>query len=73
MTMPEIYTAAECGDWIVQNPDAGAQVGRWCRAPEEPDRCYTCFEPLTLAHYPATGYIERDGWRYGTCARCTPA
>lgn len=69
--MPTIITATDQG-LVLQDPDHGAQVGRWCRPPQVPDRCYTCHDPETLAHYPAEGYIERAGWRYGTCSRCQP-
>ena len=60
---------------LIHNPDSGAKTGRWCAAPLMPDRCYECFDPKTLAHYPAEGYREEkapDGrvWRYGTCHRC---
>ena len=70
--MPTIYTAADDGQTIlVCNPDSGAQVGRWCKAPWVPDLCDVCYDPETLAHYPATGYVEdAEGWRYGTCERC---
>jgi len=51
--------------------NAKAQVGRWCRPPETPDLCFHCFNPKTLGNYPAEGYIETDGWRLGTCHRCS--
>jgi len=44
------------------------KVGRWCKAPDEPDRCYFC--PLADVK-PATGYVVRDGWRHGHCQACT--
>lgn len=70
--MPTIITPTEQG-LVLQNPDHGAKVGRWCKPPQVPDRCYTCFDPDTLAHYPAEGYIEEHpGWRYGCCHRCWP-
>jgi hypothetical protein len=56
-----------------RSPDDGAEVGRWCKAPHVPDQCDTCYDPRTLTHYPATGYVEdSEGWRYGTCDRCRP-
>lgn len=68
--MTTILTAICGGGIVAQNPDGDAVTGRWCRPPEVPDRCYTCFDPVTLAYKPATGYVERDGWRYGTCPDC---
>lgn len=69
--MPVSVTGSEDGGLVWQNPDGDAVTGRWCMAPEEPDRCYTCFEPSTLRHYAATGYSEdADGLRKGTCSRC---
>lgn len=71
--MPTIYWAGDEGTICSHNPDADAEVGRWCKAPLVPDRCNTCFDPVTLAHYPAEGYYEDDeGWRYGVCHRCRP-
>jgi len=67
--MPTIVTGTEQGGLVWHDTDR-ATVGRWCKPPEIPDRCYTCFDPVTLAHYPAEGYTERGGWRYGTCHRC---
>lgn len=73
--MPTIFTAVE-GGIAMHNPDADAKTGRWCSPPEVPDRCYLCFDPKTLAHYPAEGYKEDqvggETVRYGTCHRCTP-
>ena len=59
----------------ITDPDAEAQTGRWCQAPLMPDRCDKCFDPDTLAHYPAEGFrevIDPDGtvWRHGTYHRC---
>lgn len=71
--MPTILTAAPDSGIILQDPDHGAKVGRWCRPPQVPDRCYTCYDPETLAHRLAEGYVERNGWRYGCCQRCRPA
>ena len=76
--MPTIITNSHHQDGLTfMNPDADARVGRWCQAPDRPDRCYTCVDPTTLAHVPATGYREDRTpkgvtWRYGTCPRCTP-
>jgi hypothetical protein len=46
-------------------------TGRWGEAPHEPDRCYSCFEVVTvedprtgellpnvIRHFEATGYVE---------------
>ena len=69
--MPTVFTAKDDGTIQLYNADGGAQVGRWCRAPWVPDLCDVCYDPETLAHYPATGYVEdAEGWRYGTCDRC---
>ena len=69
--MPTVFTANDDGTIQLYNPDSGAQVGRWCKAPWVPDLCDVCYDPVTLAHYPATSYIEdAEGWRYGTCERC---
>lgn len=76
--MPLILTAAKDEDGnniiVLHNPDKDAKVGRWCRAPEFPDRC-DCVDKKTLAHLPAEGYYEEtdpDGtvWRYGVCRQC---
>jgi len=68
--MPTIITGTPAG-LVWQDPDGAAKVGRWCKAPEVPDLCDNCYDPVTLAHYPAEGYRETsDGWRYGTCHRC---
>lgn len=72
--MPTIFIAEENGIGVY-DPDRDAKVGRWCRAPLVPDRCYNCWDKETLAHYPAEGYYEEtdcDGtiWRYGICHRC---
>jgi len=72
--MPTIITGTKNGLHIY-NPDSEAKTGRWCKAPQIPDRCYKCFDPKTLAHYPAEGFREEkapDGtvWRFGTCHRC---
>ena len=72
--MPIIITASKDGLHFY-DPDHEAKVGRWCQAPQLPDRCDNCWDPETLAHYPAEGYREEtvpDGkvWRYGTCHRC---
>jgi hypothetical protein len=62
---------------VKYNPDHEAKVGRWCKPPYVPDRCYTCWDPTTLAHYPATGYYEESNevgiWRHGMCERCEGA
>ena len=74
MNVATIYTATDDGI-EAYNPDAGAHVGRWCEAPEAPDRCYQCFDPATLAHYPAEGWIDdttTPGYRLGVCHRCFP-
>ena len=68
--------ASKSGNLHAYDPDQDAETGRWCKAPLVPDRCYTCFDPDTLAHYPAEGYREEADhsgviWRYGTCHRCT--
>jgi len=67
--MPLIISATE-----IYDPDSDAEVGRWCRPPQVPDQCYTCFDPETLKHYPAEGYTEEviagKVWRFGTCHRC---
>jgi len=80
--MPTIINAVydEKGNQVmhqisIYHTDQGAKVGRWCAAPMIPDRCDTCFDPATLAHYPAEGYYEEtapDGevWRFGNCHRC---
>lgn len=73
--MPIIITAGEEGCLHIYNPDADAKTGRWCSPPEVPDRCYTCIDPETLAHYPAEAFREEtdaEGTvRYGICHRCT--
>lgn len=68
--MPTIITPAPGGGLGRHNPDHDAAQGRWCRPPQTPDRCYRCYDPETLAHYPAEGYYEQDGWRYGCCQTC---
>lgn len=77
--MPVIFGARRTEDGRpvieVYDPDRRAKVGRWCRPPDVPDLCYTCFDPKTLAHYPAEGFreeVDSDGtvWRVGTCHRC---
>jgi hypothetical protein len=72
--MPLIIAGTKDGLTIC-NPDGDATTGRWCAAPEIPDRCYTCCDPHTLAHHVAEGYREQTDeagtvWRYGTCHRC---
>lgn len=72
--MPIIITASK-GKLSIYDPDSDAKTGRWCADPLIPDRCYMCFDPETLAHYPAEGYREEEApdgtiWRYGTCHRC---
>jgi len=68
----EIITFRD-GEFHVFSSIAGAETGRWCKAPLVPDRCYNCFDPETLEHLPAEGYIEdEDGWREGICHRCHP-
>jgi hypothetical protein len=69
-----IITTTE-GGLQISDPDSDAKTGRWCAAPLIPDRCDRCFDPETLAHYPAEGYREEkatDGtvWRFGICHRC---
>jgi hypothetical protein len=62
----------------VYNPNADAKIGRWCRAPQVPDRCDNCWDSETLVHYPAEAYREKIDpndetvWRFGTCHRCEP-
>ncbi len=76
--MTTIFQSSGIGQPIsVYNPDAEAKIGRWCAAPLIPDRCDTCWDHKTLAHYSAEGYHEEkapDGtiWRFGTCHRCKP-
>jgi len=41
------------------------EVGRWCKPPEEPDRCDKC--PLNDIK-PAVTFWTEDGWRRGLCA-----
>jgi len=72
--MPYIYTATDTGI-LVFDANAGAKTGRWCKAPQVPDRSYACWDPETLKMEIATGYVETtddDGevWRHGTCPRC---
>ena len=40
------------------------KIGRWCRPPQEPDRCDFC--PLADIK-PAVGFVEEEGWRRGFC------
>ena len=77
--MPLIFKAAKDnnGNNIIvgYDPDQDAKVGRWCKAPQLPDRCNLCWDKETLGRYPAEGYYEEkdpDGtvWRYGVCRRC---
>lgn len=69
--MPLIVTTNDEGKLVVWDTNPDKVTGRWCKAPEVPDLCYRCFDPETLAHYPAEAYTEDDeGWRYGTCHRC---
>jgi len=43
------------------------KVGRWCKAPEEPDRCDFC---LLADIKPAVGFVvDEDGWRHGYCSQ----
>lgn len=52
-------------DLLAQN--GPYRVGRWCKAPEKPDRCYWC--PL-IDIKPATGFVaDHQGWRLGHCAK----
>lgn len=54
----------------ILNPDSCAEVGRWCKSPQVPDRCDRCWDENSFEHYPAEGYYNEDGYRYGTCKRC---
>ena len=46
-----------------------AKVGRWCRAPEVPDRCKWC----ELADIrPAVGFVLDGEWRLGYCPAHAP-
>ena len=69
--MPIIVMATERDKLVWIDTNATAKVGRWCKAPEVPDLCETCFDPATLRHYPAETYREERGLRFGTCHRCT--
>jgi hypothetical protein len=71
--MVTVYTGTDNGI-VVQDTNAGAVTGRWASDPEVPDRCYLCFDPATLASYPAEGWIPGSvpGLRLGTCHRCMP-
>ena len=73
--MPTIIYGDGKGGLTICNPDKKAKIGRWCRAPLIPDRCDSCFDPKTLAHYPAEYFFEeidfrKVTWRYGACSRC---
>ena len=71
--MPTIIRAVRAADgrWgiSIENPNAGAKVGRWGKAPNVPDLCYTCFGS-GLVHFPAEGYRENTrGTRHGVCRK----
>jgi len=85
--MPLIVFGSEKGKLSLCDPDRDSATGRWTYAlsreiPAEPDRCDHCFNPKTLAHYPAQGYRTiktrdvRNGKlvhvteRRGICHRC---
>lgn len=53
---------------VIQHVDGDATVGRWCRPPALPDRCYFC-----ISGFPVVGYVVRGLWRCGVCASCRPA
>ncbi len=58
------------GDGSVFSSLGDAKVGRWCKAPEVPDRCYYCWDKETMLHNVAVAYRTVDGWRRGLCAKC---
>jgi hypothetical protein len=76
--MPIIISYQEGKGYQITDPDSGAKVGRWCakETGQVPDRCEHCWDPETLAHYPAEGYYEETDeasgrvWLYGLCHRC---
>lgn len=72
--MPTIFTWKD-GRIVSYNPDRDAKTGRWCYAPEVPDKCSRCFDE-NLRHYPAEGYIEEETEhgivRTGVCHCCRP-
>lgn len=73
--MTTIFTPTADGV-VATSSLAGAKVGRFCRPPHVPDRCYECFDVVdgSIVHRPATGYVdvpEHCGViRYGACPAC---
>ena len=58
--MPTIATGKVPSVVTFHNPDPGAIVGTWCKAPLEPDRCEECKAP-------AVGYYIDGSFRVGLC------
>ncbi len=53
----------------VEHTNPESRTGRWAKAPQIPDLCYSCFGE-GLNHYPAQGYREDpEGWRHGVCKK----
>lgn len=71
--MPTLFISQGVGQPIMAvnllDKYGNARVGRWCKAPESPDRCDYC--PLDDIR-PAVGFRVIDGWRHGYCAQHRP-
>jgi len=62
-------TADKEGDLHLFNSLGNAPVGRWCKPPLVPDRCY-CRDAETMLNLPAAGYAADEVYRVGACYGC---